>query len=198
MTFAVASLGGRETLFRPVVKALTYLLASSSSGTLFGFIISSLIYWTIIGVPEVAKLIVFSGIILLYITRELSFIHVLHPQRRWQIPSSWVNHSPILNMVIWGCILGAGIFTYNPYVSFWILYVYIGFFLTPTDGIWIGMVYGFARALPSIYYALVITHIPTNNMQNVMKEIWLKERMFRLCNQVLLVTFFIYVLASSI
>jgi len=198
VTFAVAHLGEGGKVCLAFGKAGMYLLASLSSGGFFGFIISSLIYWVALGLPELGKLVVFLGIVSLYLIKELGFVQVSHPQRKKQIPPSWVNHSPILNMGVWGVILGAGIFTYNPYVSFSILYLYIGFFLTPTVGLWIGMVYGVARALPSIYYALVITHMPPNNMQNVMKKIWMKERTFRLWNQVLLVTLFIYVLVSSI
>ncbi|WP_343784626.1 hypothetical protein [Alkalibacillus silvisoli] len=80
---------------------------------------------------------------------EMGLAKIKIPQQHWQIPNSWVNFTPLKNMVVWGSILGSGIFTYVPNVLFYLAYLYTGFFYEPYLGIIVGFIYGFGRTFPS-------------------------------------------------
>ncbi|WP_280772306.1 hypothetical protein [Salipaludibacillus daqingensis] len=195
MTFAVAPLGEEET-FYSIIKPLMYVLVSTLSGALFGFFISTTFYLAVIGISEATKLVLLLGLVFVYLLKGLGYIYVPHPQRKWQIPSPWVEQNSIFTMTVWGAILGAGLFTYNPNVHFWLKYVYIGFFLQPIIGLLIGGIYGLARALPSIYFGFVYVRSSNEEYANVMKHIWQKEDLFRRWNQILLFVLFIYLLVG--
>lgn len=56
-------------------------------------------------------------------------------------------------MIVWGAILGAGIFTFIPHITFYLLYIYLGFFHGFSEGVVFGAIYGISRGLPSIIIA---------------------------------------------
>jgi hypothetical protein len=177
-------------------KSFVYLLTSALSGALFGFLISLFVNLVMTRMTEVAKLTVLLSIVFLYLLKELGFINIPIPQHKWQIPTSWVNHSPLINMIIWGLILGAGIFTYNFYISLLLPYIYVGLFLHPTVGIWIGLVYGVARALPSIVLAFITYKTPEKKRTNVINQIWSKGKSFRFYHKIVLTVFFIFLISG--
>lgn len=97
---------------------------------------------------------ILSSLVLLYTLHEGGVISLKVPQHHWQIPSTWVNRGDGRDLMVWGWILGAGIFTYIPHISFYILYLFTGFFLDPLTGILMGALYGFSRMLPTGSLAL--------------------------------------------
>lgn len=124
-----------------------------ASGALFGFIITILIYLLFYWIPPSVKSMILLLLVLIYLIRELGILSIGVPQNHWQIPTYWVNRSPLKNMIIWGTVLGAGIFTYNPYFTFYFMYLYIGFLLSPPMGLLGGAIYGLSRCIPSLIIA---------------------------------------------
>lgn len=178
-----------------LTKSFVYLLTSALSGALFGFLISLFVHLVMPWMTDVAKLTVLLGIVFLYLLKELGFINIPNPQHKWQIPTSWVNHSPLINLIIWGLILGAGIFTYNFHISFLLPYIYVGLFLHPTVGIWIGSVFGVSRALPSIVLAFMTCKTPEKKRPNVINQISSKGKSFRFYHKITLTVFFIFLIS---
>lgn len=92
------------------------------------------------------------------------------------------------NMAVWGLILGAGIFTYIPHITFHLLYLYLGFFKEPVYGLLFGALYGFSRAIPTAFLGM------TGN-QNILDRIPRTRRAGRLVNSfalILLVAYLVF------
>ncbi len=163
-------------------RSAVYGLASMASGALFGFFFTIFIYLSSFWIPLDWKrgiLICFSA---LYLLRELGWISLPIPQCRWQIPTSWVQHTPLRNMLVWGSVLGPGVFTYNPHITFYILYLYTGFFFSPPMGLIGGAVYGLSRCVLSIICAARSTPVWSQG------ERWICQ-----INSLTLVMFMVYV-----
>lgn len=55
---------------------------------------------------------------------ELAIIRLPLPQRKWQVPASWrVRFHPWLSPILYGAILGAGVFTYIFSASFYVVLI---------------------------------------------------------------------------
>lgn len=180
MTLAVTSFGEGDKKSYLLFKSIVYLLTATLSGTAFGYLLSFSVSIGTAWIGTTAKVILLVCLVGVYSLKDLSGINIPTPQRNWQIPATWVNHHPIVNMGIWGTILGAGIFTFNPYAIFFIMYVYIGFFLSPEMGLLVGGTYGIARALPSVYFGISASISKSNkNQDSLINRIWLKGKWFR-------------------
>lgn len=103
--------------------------------------------------PIILKIWLLVIIASIFLLNELGVILVDVPQIKKQIPATWVRNTPLHNMMIWGSSLGAGIFTYNPHATFYILYLYIGFFKQPYIGLVGGLMYGVSRWIPTVLIA---------------------------------------------
>ncbi|PYZ94982.1 hypothetical protein CR194_05555 [Salipaludibacillus keqinensis] len=193
---AVASLGEGRKLTYFWLKSLTYIFVSLLAGALFGLVISLMVHVGAFLVPDHVQGILFSVILGVYLLKSVGIVQVPHPQRKWQVPPSWVDRSPFLNMTIWGSILGAGVFTYIPYVSFWLMYVYIGLFLTPFVGFWLGLLFGFVRAFSSVMYAAKLKS--TRDHDHVFKHLFGKQKAFEFYHLIGLTSLLIYVLAPPL
>lgn len=151
MTLEV-SLLGEETL-KDKIKCFThYMFASMISGALSGFLYTIIVYLLLSWIPNLIKIVLLGIFIAIFLLNEMRIFKFKLPQREWQIPANWVSGPSIRNMWVWGLILGAGIFTYMPYATFYVLYIYLGMFKEPYWGILIGMLYGFFRSLPSFMF----------------------------------------------
>src|SRR5437763_13940001 len=58
---------------------------------------------------------------LVFALKELNIIKLWTPQIGWQVPKSWMKHSKVLGQTAYGVVLGAGIFTYIPFASFFVV-----------------------------------------------------------------------------
>ncbi|MFD1425622.1 hypothetical protein JOD24_000295 [Kroppenstedtia sanguinis] len=154
MTLAVQPPGGRDSIGVFSKKILIYTASLMGSGAVFGFLYT--IFFFLLGslLPIPLKTMILSSLVLLYTLHEGGVISLKVPQHHWQIPSTWVNRGDGRDLMVWGWILGAGIFTYIPHISFYILYLFTGFFLDPLTGILMGALYGFSRMLPTGSLAL--------------------------------------------
>ncbi|MFE7064504.1 hypothetical protein ACFVAD_20425 [Sutcliffiella sp. NPDC057660] len=148
------SLLGEETLKRKISVSFHYFLASTISGSISGFLYTSMIFVVLSWIPFSIKGGIFSILLFVYTLDAFKLIKIKLPENKWQIPSEWFKGSTIQNMWVWGLILGAGMFTYMPYATFYILYIYIGLFMNPIYGFAFGFVYAFSRALPTVIVLL--------------------------------------------
>ncbi len=149
MIFVIVPLGKTASDFRLWVKrAIVYIIGSVLGGASVGLLVSALggllhgLFQNII----VAGLTL--GIIaLLYAAHELGWLPMPAPQSNWQVPNSWGVEHPIAGTWLYGYTLGAGVFTFIPYASF---YVLLGWYLLAGDigtGILLGALYGLARGV---------------------------------------------------
>lgn len=178
MTLEV-SLLGEENNKSKIKNWLHYLLASSISGTVSGFVYTTLVYVLMSWAPNIIKLPLLFMIVFLYMLHDFKIINLKVPQNKWQIPATWVNGSTTQNMWVWGLILGAGIFTYLPYVTFYMVYLYLGLLKQPVYGLLFGFIYGLARALPSI---LITLNKKELNMSQIKLIYMKKQGTFKLFN----------------
>ncbi|MCE7791569.1 hypothetical protein K8O68_03900 [Salipaludibacillus sp. CUR1] len=168
---------------------------SALSGGLSGLLLTFSVYWAASGfLTEEIRFILFLLIVLVYFIKGTGLINLPQPEVKWQVPPSWVSRSVLGNMSIWGAVLGAGLFTYNPYVSFWLIYVYAGFFLGPAAGFSFGLVYGSARALPSVLYAFKYPKSSLDIHAVITKKIWGKGRAFHLAHQIVLAALLVFLM----
>lgn len=155
-------------------KSMLYLWSVIIAGAISGFIYVTIIYLISYWLPTLIKIFIMLGLVLLYAFHEFKLIKLPIIQRHWQIPSSWVKH-PYWSMLVWGGILGPGIFTYIPHSTFYFLYLYIGFFKTPEYGVVFGAVYGISRVVPSVIFSIYRSlfnknlSIELNNMLTIKK-----------------------------
>lgn len=85
---------------------------------------------------------------LLFSLRELGLIRFPIPQRKWQVPISWVHKHRYAGALAYGLTIGLGYLTYIPYPGFWILQALSLFSAAPSLASLLGAVYGLGRALP--------------------------------------------------
>lgn len=85
---------------------------------------------------------------LLFSMRELGVIKFPIPQRKWQVPISWVHKHRFAGTLTYGLTIGLGYLTYIPYPGFWILQAISFLSATPSVSSLLGVTYGLGRALP--------------------------------------------------
>jgi hypothetical protein len=89
---------------------------------------------------------------LLFGLHELNVVRLPAPQVGWQVPASWMGRSRLLGNTLYGLVLGAGIFTFIPFASFYLL---LGIELVAgavdlRAALALGMVYGLMRGIPAV------------------------------------------------
>lgn len=83
-----------------------------------------------------------------YGLHELGFIRLPMPQIVWQVPASWGRFGWTAESLLFGVVLGAEVFTFMPYASFYML-VLLEAALGAKGGAVLGIVYGVARITPT-------------------------------------------------
>jgi len=131
-----------------VARGAIYLAATTAGGALLG----ALLGWLGAGlrglVPFAALLVVAALLAAAYGLHEAGVWHLPHPERAWQVPNSWIMERPLLGAAAFGVILGAGVFTFIPFTSFYLLLIWELLTASPVAGALLGGAYGLARALP--------------------------------------------------
>src|SRR5437016_5826818 len=89
---------------------------------------------------------------LVFALKELNIIKLWTPQIGWQVPKSWMKHSKVLGQTAYGVVLGAGIFTYIPFASFFVVLAWeaVAGAVSIPAAVAIGAVYGVVRGLPAV------------------------------------------------
>ncbi len=89
---------------------------------------------------------------LVFALKELNIIKLWTPQLAWQVPKSWQKESRLFGQTAYGLVLGAGIFTYIPFASFFLVLAWevVAGAYDLRAAVMIGFVYGFVRGLPAM------------------------------------------------
>ncbi|PZR99176.1 MAG: hypothetical protein DLM69_07670 [Candidatus Chloroheliales bacterium] len=149
MIFVIVPLGKTASDIRFwVVRAIIYIIGSTLGGLSVGLLVSALggllhgLFQNIIVAGLALGLLT-----LLYAAYEVGWLRMPAPQSNWQVPNSWGVEHHIGGTLLYGYTLGAGVFTFIPYASF---YVLLGWYLLAGDlatGILLGALYGLARGV---------------------------------------------------
>ncbi|HVF98667.1 MAG TPA: hypothetical protein VND68_02405 [Chloroflexia bacterium] len=103
--------------------------------------------------PGVELAVVALGVAaLLFALHELNVMRLPAPQVGWQVPASWMRRSRLLGNTLYGLVLGAGVFTFIPFASFYLLLA-LEFVAGAVDlraAVALGMVYGLMRGIPAV------------------------------------------------
>jgi hypothetical protein len=195
VTLAVFPLGEEEKWKTISTRHGIYVLSSLISGGISGFIYASIIFLMTFWMPFLVKMYLLIFLLTILVLYEYRMISLKKPERKWQIPSSWLDMSRKKNMIVWGIVLGTGVWTYNPYTLLYALYVYIGFFRQPYDGLLIGLIYAVSRTIPTI---LVAALRKTNVLKerHLIKNLWGTQRFHHILNVCMLTFFTFYFMFS--
>lgn len=89
---------------------------------------------------------------LLFALHELNILKLPNPQIGWQVPKSWMAPSRLFGNTAYGLVLGAGIFTYIPFTSFYVLLAWeaLAGALSLQAAVTLGILYGAMRGLPAV------------------------------------------------
>ncbi len=114
---------------------------------------------------------------------ELAIVRLALPQLRWQVPVCWSKYGKVIQALLYGIVLGADIFTFIPYTSFYVLILFEMTF-GPSGGVALGFLYGLARILPTVLGATYSHH--RDNVSLVVMRILTARPWFHVSNGVLL------------
>ncbi len=95
---------------------------------------------------------ILGALALVFALKELNLIRLWTPQIGWQVPASWMRPSRVFGNTLYGIVLGAGIFTFIPFASFYLLLLWevtVGA-VSLQAAVLLGMIYGVARGLTAI------------------------------------------------
>ncbi len=147
MIFVIVPLGKTASDIRFwLIRSIVYIVGSVLGGVSVGLLVSALGGWLqgLFQNISVAALVL-GSFALLYAAHELNWLPMPAPQSNWQVPNSWGVEHPIGGTLLYGYTLGAGVFTFIPYASFYVLFAW---YLLAGDlwvGFLLGSVYGLAR-----------------------------------------------------
>jgi len=178
MIFVIVPLGKTASDIRFwVVRAIVYIIGSTLGGLSVGLLVSALggllhgLFQNII----VAGLAL-GMLALLYAAHEVGWLRMPAPQSNWQVPNSWGLEHPIGGTLLYGYTLGAGVFTFIPYASF---YVLLGWYLLAGD-IWIGILLGALYGLARGVFVLAGGLVEMRGRSLIQFNSWLLDRKWQL------------------
>ncbi|MEO8287864.1 MAG: hypothetical protein ABI670_15655 [Chloroflexota bacterium] len=89
---------------------------------------------------------------LIFALKELNIVKLPALQIGWQVPASWMRPSRVLGNTLYGIVLGAGIFTFIPFASFYLLLMWeiAAGAVSLQSAVLLGMIYGAARGATAI------------------------------------------------
>jgi hypothetical protein len=166
-------------------QAILYTLAASFSSGFSGFV-AALIGRTLnLNVIESSLLIV--GIIsILYGLKEVGYIKLPMPQRKWQVPISWIVNRKYVGAFFYGLTIGAGYLTYITYSGFYVWILLALFLGNPLYGFIIGLIYGLGRSLPLIFGGLSL-HFNESTVASFSQLVFLRANIWKKVSSVLLI-----------
>jgi hypothetical protein len=89
---------------------------------------------------------------LVFALKELNILRIPTPQIGWQVPASWMRPSRTFGNTLYGLFLGAGIFTFIPFASFYLLLMWelTAGAVSLQSAVLLGMVYGLFRGVTAV------------------------------------------------
>jgi hypothetical protein len=149
MIFVIVPLGKTASDIKLwVARVIVYIIGSTLGGLSVGLAFAAL--GTLVAV--LLQSIIVAGLILgvfalLYAAHEMGWLSLPAPQSNWQVPNSWGVEHPLPGTFLYGYTLGAGVFTFIPYASFYVLLAWYVLAGNLWFGMFIGAVYGLARGV---------------------------------------------------
>ena len=145
---------GTETYRRWLQKTVVYTVSMTAAAAGTGVAIAAAgagvsALWSGMTLPLAVAL---GAVALVYALRELGFVRVPVPGRDWIVPAEWVRHSYYRSGVVWGVLVGAGVFTRVPFAALPVLAAWLFISGDVGYGVLAGAIYGLTRAA-SIYSA---------------------------------------------
>jgi hypothetical protein len=131
-----------------LLRGLLYLLSITAAGAATGALVGALGGVVRAVVPWPALLVLVGVLALAYAGHEAGRWRLPQPQNAWQLPNEWIVRWPLLGSVIFGLVLGAGVFTFIPFTSFYLLLAWEALLGRADWGAALGAVYGLTRGLP--------------------------------------------------
>lgn len=132
-----------------LTRSSVYVIGSVVGGTLTTWTLALLGQWILPDRSVSTTWVVVGSLGVLVAARDVWLLPVPLPQRRWQVPRSWMGlFGPYLSSGLYGVFLGAGWMTYAPFGCYHVLLVLITMSGLPELSVIIGAVYGLVRALP--------------------------------------------------
>lgn len=153
MIYVIVPLGQQAKDIRLwVARVIVYVVASILGGATMGFLFALLgkpLRLLFFGNPLIPTAIL--GVAsLLYALHELGVLRLSAPQSHWQVPNYWGVSRPIAGTFVYGWMLGAGVFTFIPFASFYILLGWDMLSASLITGLLLGGLYGLTRGLPAM------------------------------------------------
>ncbi len=140
----------RRWLRKTVVYTISMMVAAAGMATVIsaaGAGVST--WWSGMTLPLAVAL---GAVAFVYALHELGIVSVPVPGRDWVVPAAWVRHDYYRSGVVWGGLVGAGVFTRVPFAALPVLAAWLFVSGDIVYGVLAGAVYGATRAA-SIYSA---------------------------------------------
>ncbi|MFC4766618.1 hypothetical protein [Effusibacillus consociatus] len=196
MIYVISPLGEGKKRWTWFLQVNLYTLGVCLASTFTGLIVGSLgltlkliqldlPFW-IVGILALA-----------YGLKEFDFIRLPMPQRRWQVPISWINQRPFFGSLAYGLTIGAGFLTFIPYAGFYVwtaLALVIG---DPKLGALLGFVYGLGRAFSVYLIGFLTTQSDQKSVFEMSAFIFSKAQLWHRLSGFLLLVTAIYILTSA-
>jgi len=181
----------RRWLQRTWVYAASMTLAAAGTGATIAFAgAGASVLW---GEQPLPLVVALGSIAFAYALHELGFIRLPVPGREWVVPAEWVRGGFYRSAVVWGGIVGAGVFTRVPFAALPVLAAWLFVSGDVVYGVLAGALYGLTRAA-SIYSAA--------SSRDAQELVGLTQQMMRLATPahqvtgLLLAAFAAYLLAA--
>jgi hypothetical protein len=156
MIFVIVPLGkAARDVVSWLVRAVMYAAGTTVGGALMALVVGLLGAGLHALLPDVGlevAVVVLGAAGLAFALHELNVVRLPAPQIGWQVPASWMRRSRLLGNTLYGLVLGAGVFTFIPFASFYLLLA-LELVVGAVDlraAVALGMVYGVMRGLPAV------------------------------------------------
>ncbi|HST04350.1 MAG TPA: hypothetical protein VLQ48_06390 [Chloroflexia bacterium] len=156
MIFVIVPLGkGTREVTGWVIRVILYTLGSMVGATLFALLMGLIGQGLRALLPGVGYewITALLGVLaLVFALKELRIIKLPELQIGWQVPASWMRPSRMLGNTLYGIVLGAGVFTFIPFASFYLLLLWemSAGAVSLQAALTLGAIYGFFRGLPAV------------------------------------------------
>ncbi len=140
----------RRWLQRTWVYTASMTLAAAGTGATIAFAgAGASLLW---GEQPLPLVIAVGSIAFAYALHEVGFVRLPVPGREWIVPAAWVRGGFYRSAVVWGGLVGGGVFTRVPFAVLPVLAAWLFVSGDVVYGVLAGAVYGLIRAV-SIYSA---------------------------------------------
>ena len=134
---------------------IVYLFCSTLSAGFTGSIIGTLGYYFLPDASQPFTLFTLGICSITFALHEIGVFQLRLPCHRWQVPGNWrIRFRPWKFSVLYGAILGAGLFTYIRSTTFFLAIFVTLLVADPVESAFIFAAYGVAQSLPPLIAGL--------------------------------------------